>query len=339
MKENKYKQSKILKDKLVGSKNILISTHVNSDGDAIGSTLAMAGILKKLGKKVNIVTPNDFPEFLHWMEGVRDILVYFRKKDTVAKLAAEADLLLCIDFSDSRRLEQAEEVITGSRAYKVLIDHHPDPADFTDLIISDTKIGSSAEIVYNLLKDMGYEHLIDKNIAEDLYTGIMTDTGNFNYASSYPEIWNTVAELLKKGVDKDDIYSKVYDNYSEKRMRLMGYCLYEKMELLKEYNTAIIGLAIDEMNRFDHEPGDTEGFVNMPFSIRGVKLTAMFIEKKDHIRISLRSKGGFSVNELSRKYLNGGGHDNAAGGELKMSLEDAVSHFKEIVKKYQKELQ
>mgnify|MGYP006281367361 CR=1 FL=1 len=338
MKETRYKNSKLLRNKLEENENIVIVTHVNPDGDAIGSTLAMGGVIKKLGKNVKIVTPNDFPEFLHWMQGAKDILVYFRKKNEIKKLIAEADLILCIDFSDSGRLEKAEKIILDSPAYKVLIDHHPDPADFTDLVISDTKLGSSAEIIYYIIKDMGFEHLIDTSIAEDLYTGIMTDTGNFSFASSYPQVWEMVAELLKKGIDKDETYSKVYDNYSEKRMRLMGYCLYENMQVFDEYNTAVMGLSKKEMERFNHKPGDTEGFVNLPFSIRGIKLTALFLEKQDHIRISLRSRGDFSVNELSRKYLNGGGHKNAAGGELRMSLDDAIQKFRDILKNYKEEL-
>ncbi|MFW5645137.1 MAG: DHH family phosphoesterase [Bacteroidota bacterium] len=334
----KYQKSRFLSDKLAKSDRIIIITHVNPDGDAIGSTLAMAGIIKKLGKEVNIVTPNDFPKFLHWMSGSEDILVHFRKKKEVEKRISDADLIICIDFSDSGRLEQAEKIVVNSSSFKVLIDHHPDPSNFTDLVISDPALGSSAEIVYYLIKDMGYEHLIDKSIAENLYTGVMTDTGNFSFASSYPMVWKMVAELLKKGIDKDEIYAKVYDNYSEKRMRLMGYCLYKNMQIFEEYNTAIISLSKEEMDRFDHEPGDTEGFVNLPFSIRGIKLTALFLEKKDHIRISLRSRGSFSVNEMSRKYLNGGGHKNAAGGELRMSLDKAIEEFKSILNHYKEEL-
>ncbi|MFW5820456.1 MAG: DHH family phosphoesterase [Bacteroidota bacterium] len=339
MKEKRYRESEVLREKLLESQNILILTHVNPDGDAIGSTLAMSEILKKLGKKSRVITPNDFPDFLHWMEGTENILVYFRKEKTVKKLAEKADLILCIDFSDSRRLEKAEDVIINSAAFKILIDHHPDPAGFTDMIISDTLLGSSAEIIYHLIKDMGFEHLIDKPVAENLYTGIMTDTGNFSFASSYSEIWCTVASLIKKGIDKDKIYSLVYDNYSEKRMRMMGYCLYENMDVYDDYHTAVIALSQEELERFDHKPGDTEGFVNLPFSIRGLKLSALFLEKNDHIRISLRSRGDFSVNELSRKHLNGGGHTNAAGGELKMPLKDAVEKFREILENYKEELQ
>lgn len=338
MEKVRYDNSKLLREKLINCENILICTHVNSDGDAIGSTLAMAAILKKLGKNPNIFTPNDFPEFLHWMEGAEDILVYFRKKDTVEKLAREADLILCIDFNDSSRLEKAEGVMLNSSAYKVLIDHHPGPDDFADLIISDPQLGSSAELLYYLFLDMDYGHLIDKEIAEDLYTGIMTDTGNFSFASSYPGVWEVVADLMKSGIDKNYIHSKVYDNYSESRMRMMGYCLYEKMEVLPEYKTALIAISKEEMKRFDHQPGDTEGFVNLPFSVKGVKLTALFLEKNEHIRISLRSRGDFSVNELSRKHLNGGGHNNAAGGELKMTIEEAVNRFKQILKEYKEEL-
>ena len=338
MRKIRYPQSKILKEKIGSSNNVIITTHVNSDGDAIGSTLAMAGILRILGKKVHIITPNDFPGFLHWMEGAGDILIYYHQKNTADELVKEADLILCIDFNDSRRLEKAENVILEARAFKVLIDHHPDPSNFSDLVISDTSLGSSAELLYYLLQDMEYNHLLTKPLAESLYTGIMTDTGNFSFSCSYPEVWNTVSELLSMGIDKDKIFSHVYDNYSEKRMQLMGYCLYEKMQVFEDYHTAIIGLTKKEMEDFNHKPGDTEGFVNLPFSIKGVKLTALFLEKKDHVRISLRSRGDFSVNELSRKHFNGGGHKNAAGGELKMSVDDAIKKFREVLEEYKEEL-
>lgn len=334
-----YKESEILKERIEASQNILITTHVNSDGDAIGSTLAMKGILKKLSKIVHIVTPNDFPGFLQWMEGAEDILIYYHSKQKVKDLAKNADLILCIDYNDSKRLENAEKTILESRAYKILIDHHPDPGNFTDLVISDLSPGSSAEVIYSLIKDMGYDHLIDKPIAESLYTGVMTDTGNFSFASSYPGVWIMVAELLEKGIDKDRIYSLVYDNYSEKRMRMMGYCLNEKMQVFPELNTAVIGLTKQEMEKFDHVPGDTEGFVNLPFSIKGIKLTALFLEKKDHVRISMRSRGNFSVNKLSRKHFNGGGHLNAAGGELKMSVEEAIKTFHKILSQYKEDLE
>ncbi|MGC9344729.1 MAG: DHH family phosphoesterase [Bacteroidales bacterium] len=339
MKEIRYKESELLKSKIEKSKNILITTHVNSDGDAIGSTLAMQGILRKLSKNVNIVTPNDFPGFLQWMDGAKEILIYYHSKKKVRELAKKADLILCIDYNDSRRLENAEKTILDSTAFKILIDHHPEPGKFTDLVISDTSLGSSAEVIYYLLKDMGYVDLIDKSDAESLYTGVMTDTGNFSFACSYPEVWTMVAELLKKGLDKDKIYSLVYDNYSEKRMRLMGYCLNKKMKVFPELNTAVIGLTKEEMDKFDHVPGDTEGFVNLPFSIKGIKLTALFLEKKDHVRISMRSRGDFSVNMLSRKHFNGGGHLNAAGGELKMSVEEAIKNFREVISRYKEDLQ
>lgn len=334
MRKIRYSEAVQLKEKLDTARDIMITTHVNADGDAIGSTLAMAGILRKLSKNVNIVTPNDFPEFLHWMEGAKDILVYYHQKERVDKLLAQADLILCIDYSDSQRFEKAEKSLRDSEAYKILIDHHPDPDNFTDLTITDTALGSSAELIYYLLRDMGYEDFIDKPIAEALYAGVMTDTGNFSFASSYPGVWIMVSELLKYNIDKDKIFSNVYDNYSENRMRLMGYCLNEKMRIFPDLHTAVIGLTKKEMESFNHVPGDTEGFVNLPFSIKGIKLTALFLEKHDHVRISLRSRGDFSVNELSRKHFNGGGHLNAAGGELKMSVKDAINAFIEVISEY-----
>lgn len=338
MKEFKYPQLKSFKKELEKSRQILIVTHVNSDGDAIGSSLAMEGLLKSIGKKVKVLTPNDFPEFLQWMDGAKEILVYLRDHAIADSFAREADMILCLDFNDSKRLEKAEKTVLNSRAFKVMIDHHPDPSGFADLTLSDTRLGSTAELIYNLINELGYQHLITQNIAEALYTGIMTDTGNFSYSSSYPEVWTVVSELIRAGINKDRIYSSTYDNYSEKRMRLMGYCLHEKMQVFPEYNAAIIGLTRQEMEKFDHKPGDTEGFVNLPFSIKGLKLSVLFLEKKENVRISFRSRGDFSVNEMARKYFNGGGHQNAAGGDLKMSMDEAVKKFIAILPEYKDSL-
>ena len=186
---------------------------------------------------------------------------------------------------------------------------------------------------------LGYRHLIDKDIAECLYAGIMTDTGSFSYSCSYPEIWHTVAELLTWNIDRDRIHALVYDNYSEDRMRLMGYCLNEKMQIIPEYNTGIISLSREEMQRFNHQPGDTEGFVNLPFNIKGVRFTALFLEKQNHVKISFRSRGSFPVNAFSNDHFRGGGHVNAAGGEWDKPLDKAVERFISLLPLYKEDLQ
>jgi len=337
--KQKYKHTvKEFKQLIESSDSILLATHVNADGDAIGTSLALAMVLKKLGKKVNVVVPNDFPEFLRWLPGNDLISVYFKEEKKVRSLVKSAQLLVCLDFNDPDRLAKAEKDILAFNGKKVLIDHHPNPKQFTDLTISDTGLGSAAKLLFYVLREMNYDHLIDKDIAEALYVGIMTDTGNFNFASSYPEVWETVAELIKLGICKDEIYARVYDNFSVDRMKLMGYCLNEKMTIIPGSKAAYISLSLEEMKKFNHQPGDTEGFVNLPFSIRGVKLSALFLEKNDKIKVSLRSRGDFSVNDFSANHFRGGGHKNAAGGEWDKPMDEAIQRFVMLLEEYKNEL-
>ncbi len=335
--ETNYQPGK-LKTLIDQSTNILIGTHLNADGDAVGSTLAMAMVLKKLGKEVHVVTPNDYPAFLSWMAGSEMMMVYRNSPEKVKEVSSTADLLMFIDFNDPGRLEKAEKVFLSSGAPIVLIDHHPNPSVIADLVFSEPQYGSSAELVYKLICDMGFRTLIDKDIAECLYAGIMTDTGSFSYSCSYPEVWHTVADLMSWNIDRDAIHARVYDNYSQDRMRLMGYCLNEKMQIFPEFNTGIISLSREEMAKFNHQPGDTEGFVNLPFNIKGIKFTAMFIEKHNHVKISFRSRGKFPVNIFSSDHFHGGGHVNASGGEWDKPLEKAVERFISLLPLYKEDL-
>lgn len=327
-----------LKQLIDQASSILITTHVNADGDAIGSTLALALLLKKLGKRVKIMTPNDFPGFLHWLPGQELIYIHLKNPEITLSLAEKADLIFVIDYNEPGRLKDADKILLNSEVFKVMIDHHPNPADFVNMAISVSQLGSTAELIYYVIHELELQHLIDPDIATCIYTGIMTDTGCFSYNCSYPEVFAVTADLLNYEIDKDLIYKNVYDNFSESRMRLMGYCLNEKMVVIPEYNTAYISLTESEMNRFNHAPGDTEGFVNLPFSIKGIKLTAIFIQKKDHIKISFRSRGNFAVNEFSSKYFNGGGHFNAAGGKWNEPLENTIQRFVELLSGYKAQL-
>jgi phosphoesterase RecJ-like protein len=334
---NKDKSNRF-KDLINKSTDILLATHVNADGDAIGTSMAMALLLKKLGKNVNLVVPNDFPSFLQWIPGQEMINVFWNHEKKVKELAKSAELLICLDFNDPKRLAEAQAAVFSTTSPVVLIDHHPNPKAFADIEFSETRFGSASELLYNIILELGYEDLIDKDIAEALFVGIMTDTGNFSFACSYPEVWNTVARLLTYGVDKNEIFSKVYDNFSADRMRLMGYCLNEKMKIFPEYKTAIITLSKEEMRKFNHKPGDTEGFVNLPFSIKGIRFTALFLEKSDHVKISFRSRGNFSVNDFSFNNFRGGGHVNAAGGEWDKPLDKAIERFEAILPEYKNDL-
>jgi phosphoesterase RecJ-like protein len=220
----------------------------------------------------------------------------------------------------------------------IMVDHHPDPADLAEYSILDTKASSTAELVYRLICDLGGQDLVERAIAECLFVGIMTDTGCFSYNSSNPETYRIIAELLKKDIDKDRIYSLVYDNYSTDRMRLLGYSLKDKMVVLPELRTAYISLKKEDLRTYSHKTGDTEGFVNYPFTIRDIRISALFLEREDHIKISFRSKGNFRINKFAQKYFNGGGHMNAAGGEYFGSMEDTLSRFEKRIANYADEI-
>jgi phosphoesterase RecJ-like protein len=268
------------------------------------------------------------------MPGSEMITVFNGNEKVVKKMAEEAQLLFCVDYNDTKRLKYAAETVFASKAPVVLIDHHPDPMSFAEITISETDLGSASELVYHVIGALGMHDLIDKDVATALYAGIMTDTGCFSFSCSYPGVFEVVAKLLNFGIAKDEIHSLIYDNYSDARMRLMGYCLNEKMIILPEYNTAYISLNQEEVNMFHHLPGDTEGFVNLPFSITGIKMTAFFMERKDHVKISFRSRGDFSVNEIAKTHFRGGGHVNAAGAEWDLPLENTLKRFLDILPQY-----
>jgi phosphoesterase RecJ-like protein len=327
-----------LNDLIVQSNKILILTHYNPDGDAMGSSLALYHYLVKKGKQPTFVTPNDYPKFLHWLPGNDKVLVYKRQNGTVLNAIRDADLIFTLDFNDLDRTEGMESFVLDSKAKKVLIDHHPDPGKYADLVISETFYSSTAELVFHIIESMGDLDIIDETIAECIYTGIMTDTGSFNYNSSKPYTYYAVSKLIEKGIDKDKIHDNIYDNYSEDRMRLLGYCLNQKMEVLPEFNTAFISLSQKELKDFNFVPGDTEGFVNYPLSIKGIRFSAIFIEKDKQVKISFRSKGDFGTNNFSENHFNGGGHKNASGGSSNLSLNETILRFKELLPNYKKSL-
>ena len=329
----------IFREKILESKEILITSHHNADGDAIGSAAALALFLKKLNKNTNIIIPNDFPAFLHWLPGVELITVYHHNAEKSSSIVNSADLLISVDYNEPKRLKKAAETVFSSEAYKVLIDHHPNPSDVFDLQFSETGYGSTSEFLFNIICELGYSDMIDSDIAECLFTGIMTDTGNFSFSCSYPEVWETVAKLIDLGVDRNKVHSLVYDNYTVDRMKLMGFSLDQKMTVIPELNTAFIVLKRSELDKFNHQPGDTEGFVNLPFSIKNIKFCVLFIEKRDHVKISFRSRGNFSVNEFASSYFNGGGHMNAAGGEFYKPIDETVEYFLSLLTDYKNELQ
>jgi len=316
------------------AEHIAIVTHTNPDGDAIGSSLALCLALRKLGKDARVVIPDGLPDFLRWLPGIKLSTTFAYKQEIGTEIIREADLIFCLDFNDPKRLGGIRELLDASSSPKILIDHHEDPVPFADLTLSETWRGSVGEMVYVFLKAQFEEDLLDRDVATCLYVAIMTDTGNFSFASSYPEVFRVAGELLTYGINKDQIFSNVYDSFTEDRMRLQGYCMQEKMVVLPAYHTAYISLTDDELRRFSHRKGDTEGFVNIPFGIKGIRFSALFVEKKDRIKASFRSRGTFPVNRVASEHYNGGGHVNAAGGDSFLSMDDTLAHFEALLPQY-----
>jgi len=308
--------------------NFVIVSHEMPDGDAVGSSLGLYHYLMTFDKKsIKVIVPNAFPGFLRWMPGAKDIVVYEQYSDFATQLISEADVLFCLDFNAVKRVGKMASAVIASDARKVMIDHHLAPEDFCKIVISYPEMCSTSELVFRVICALGDVDMIEKEAAECIYTGMMTDTGSFSYNSNGAEIYTIVGELIKKGIDKDEIYRKVNQVHSESRLRLMGYVLYEKMKVYPKEQAALFTLRQDELNHFRYKSGDTEGFVNMPLSINGVSFSVFLREETNLIKISLRSVGEFPCNEFASRFFNGGGHKNASGGEFYGTLEDAVKVF------------
>lgn len=317
------------------AEKIVIVSHVSPDGDAIGSSLGLWHFLNTQDKTANVIVPNAFPDFLKWMPGSKDILLYDRYKEFADQLIAEADIICCLDFNAIHRIDAMGEAISAAPAKKILIDHHLDPEPFCDILISHPGLSSTSELIFRLICRMGYFNEISKEGAECIYTGMMTDTGGFTYNSNDREIYFIISELLTKGIDKDEIYRKVFNTYSESRLRLMGYVL-TQMRVYTDCNAALISLTKKEQRRFNYIRGDSEGFVNIPLSIKNVVFSCFLREdtEKPMIKISLRSVGSFPCNQVAAEFFNGGGHLNASGGEFYGTLEEAREVFEAALRKY-----
>lgn len=329
-------ESKIQQAKKAINKHdkIVIMTHQSPDGDAIGSSLAMYHFLLELEKDVQIIVPDAFPDFLGWLKGSGDILVYEKYPQYAQEAIDAADLILCMDFNSHHRVGEAlGQLLQKSEAMKILIDHHLDPSSEFDVSISYPSMCATGEVVFRLICRMGHFEDINRDCAEAIYTAMMTDTGRFSYNSDSPEIYYIIAELIKKGINKDEIVQRVYQNESVDRIRLRGFVLYEKMQVFPELQSACITLTEEEQQRFDTKKGDTEGLVNIPLDIKGINCSAFFKEDKqsNKIKVSLRSIGNIAVNQLSQQYFNGGGHKNAAGGSWFGTMEEAVALYKRVI--------
>ena len=325
-----------LKNLLSAKQNVVITTHVNPDGDAIGSSVALLNFLIKMGHDVSVIVPNDYPDFLKWMKNDELIINYSNSKNESQEKIKNASLIFCLDFNNLNRINELGDYISDSKAKKVLIDHHLDPSDFYDFKIHDVKASATAELVYNFLIELD-SNAVDKDISEALYTGILTDTGSFKFSMS-PKVHKIVSDLMIRGVDIGFINNKIYDSNSLDKLKLIGYALSEKLEVISNGNAAYIVLSRKDLKDHNFKKGDTEGLVNYALSISNVNMAVLIIETKERIKFSFRSIGQFSVNEFAKKYFNGGGHKNAAGGSLEDKLSVALEKFLKDISKYSKDL-
>lgn len=318
------------------NRKIVIVAHTNPDGDAVGSSLAWAEVLRRMGHEVTCIVPNKYPYFLDWMPGIGQVVVF--KNDTTGdavRAIAEADLLFCLDFNAVSRLEILSDTIeANTTARRVLIDHHLSPDGHFDLSFSYPDSSSTCFLVYSIIEALFGTDAITRQMAEALYVGIMTDTGNFAYSFLTPELFRAVAVLVEKGISIPEIHNNVYNAYTEGRARLFGYVINRKMEIIQDGTVAYMSLMENEMRRFQFQQGDSEGFVNYALTIKKMKMSAMFLAHRKFIRVSLRSRGDVDVNLFARKYFNGGGHKNAAGGKSFVSMQETIDHYIKSVKEF-----
>lgn len=314
---------------------IAVITHISPDGDAMGSSLGMKHYLLSIGKQAEVIVPNDFPNFLLWLPGARQDIIFDKNTAQAQQVLDEADLVIVTDFQESKRAGEVLGSWLDNRGDKplLMIDHHLAPGTMADVTISYPECASASELVYRLLCQMG-ANSFSRELATCIYTGMMTDTGNFQYNSNHPEIYEIVADLLRAGVDKDDCYDKVFNQYHTGRLRLVGYCLYRKMRIFPKNHVALIALSADELKQFNFQSGDAEGIVNMPLQIGKIYYSCFMREDTDKIKLSFRSQGDRPVNVFAQDIYNGGGHKNAAGGEYYGSLKEAVQRFLANYEKY-----
>ena len=327
-----------IKELLKNSSSIVIIAHTNPDGDAIGASLALNRFLKNSNYNSVVVAPNKFHNFLDWMPGSNEILIGTNELKKIESLIYDADLIFCLDFNSINRVDDLSNSLACSKAKKILIDHHLEPEPFVDYLFSDIKSSSTSELVYDFLIDIGGKGCLDKEMAECLFVGIMTDTGSFSFSCNNEKTFLVVAELIKAGLNVERVHKLIYDNNNESRLRLLGLCLSTKMEVLYEFSTSYIHLSNYDLEQNKFESGDTENVVNYALSIKGINLAVILVEKENYVKISLRSKGNFSVNDLARNHFNGGGHRNAAGGMYELPLENAILYLKEILPLYKEQI-
>ena len=334
--QEKLNELKLL---LQNKKNIVITIHRGPDADALGSALALSDVLKQLNHNVTVVSPNDYASFLYWMKGNNEVVVFTEQTEKAIEITNNADLIFLLDFNDLSRIGEYTETVKNSFSTKIMIDHHQEPnMNDADLVFSDTSSCSTAQLLFEILDGLSFKSMINKDVAECIYAGIMTDTGSFKYSSTTSKTHKVISELIDAGAENSKVHDLIYDNYSEDRTKLLGYCLNDKLQIFPKLNSAIISLTEEELDRFNFKKGDTEGVVNYALAIKGIIFAVFIAEKEGKVKLSLRSKGDFKVNEIAKKYFSGGGHMNASGGISDRSVEGTVKKVIEVFEEYKNEL-
>ena len=329
-----YKIKRLLSNK----RKIVIIPHKNPDGDAIGSSTALKYYLDNFNHNVDIISPNQFPEFLKWMDP-NNIIKIFDEDEKYSQKIIDAELIFTLDFNNLVRISGMKEYVEKSNAKIIMIDHHEEPSNYADFMYSEPKMSSTCEMIYHFIEKMGDVDKIDKNISRSLYAGIMTDTGSFKFPSTTELTHLVISNLLKTGISHSDIHNHIYDNNKFERVQLLSFAL-SKIKIIENLNTCYISLSQKELNKFNYEKGDTEGIVNYGLSIKNIKFAVIFMENSNDnvIRISLRSRGDFDVNQFSKNIFGGGGHKNAAGAISKKSLDNTINYFLDSLKNYKESL-
>lgn len=315
-------------------RKIAITTHYKPDGDAMGSSLGLFHFLKDKGHSVTVVTPSDYPEFLHWMPGHSVVVDAIGQPAKAKEAVKNAELIFCLDFNAIHRCESVGPMIAASGATKIVIDHHLHPEAFANHSFIHPEASSTSELIYHFIVFSGGKESISASCAECLYTGIMTDTASFRFSIMKADTHRIIADLMEAGAENFRIHELIYDSWTENRIRLVAFATGEKMRVLPDYRTAIMDLSQEELNKFNHQTGDTEGIVNIPLSIKEIKMSAFFVERRKQVKISFRSKDDFNVRDLAAAHFEGGGHLNAAGGMSLLSLKDTVDKFLDILPNY-----
>jgi len=327
-----------LKNLLQTPQRVVITTHHKPDGDALGSTLALYHHLKAAGHKVSVVSPTDYPEFLFWLPGEKDVINFEKQTDYSEYLVGDADVIFCLDFNKLHRINELGNVIEKSQAIRVLIDHHQEPDDFAQYKLHRVTASSTAELVYEFLVYLQGKESITKDIATCLYTGILTDTDRFRVSTTSPNVHRIVADLIEQGADHLYIYQQIYETFPEYKLRFFGFCISERMEIHPELRTGIIWVETADIKRFGIRTGDTEGLVNFPLQLGIVELAVIIIQRPDQVKMSFRSKGVVDVNALARDHFEGGGHRNAAGGKSKVNVQDTKRDLISILARRKNEI-